>query len=123
VSGRRTSALHRELIAEVLEFIEEHIGDRELSLQLVADAFDTGVSNLSRLFKAQTGENFSPYVASRRVEVAKQLLAAGKGNYVRDVAMRVGYDNTHSFSRVFRRMVGVSPSYYREHARLAADPL
>lgn len=121
VSGRRTKALHRELIAEALSYIEDHLGDRELSLQLVADALDTGLSNLSRLFKAETGRNFSTYVATRRIELAKELLAGGKDDYVRDVAERVGYDNTHSFSRVFRRFVGVSPSYYRERARLTAE--
>jgi len=55
-----------------------------------------------------------------RLEKAKLLLANG-GHSVTDVCMEIGFSSLGSFSDLFMRRVGVSPSTYRRHARMAVS--
>lgn len=65
-----------------------------------------------RRFRAATG--FSPlaYVQSLRIEEAKQLLETGQ-DPIEEIARQVGYEDTASFRRLFRRQVGMTPGDYR----------
>jgi transcriptional regulator GlxA family with amidase domain len=67
----------------------------------------------SRRFKAATG--FAPieYVQALRIEEAKQMLETDTLS-VDEVGASVGYDDSASFRRVFKRGVGLSPSAYRK---------
>jgi AraC-like DNA-binding protein len=67
----------------------------------------------SRSFKAAFGETPHQYLMSRRMERAKALLRAGDHS-VTDVCFAVGSSSLGSFSTQFRRLVGESPSSYRE---------
>ncbi len=65
-----------------------------------------------RRFRAATGYAPLAYVQSLRVEEAKQMLETGS-EPVEEVARQVGYEDTASFRRLFRRQVGMSPGDYR----------
>jgi len=111
------SAVRREIVEAAISFVDDHLGNTQLSLQLVSDDVGVSLSNLSRLFKAETGENFSTYVTARRIDLARSLFDEDPELFVKDVSEIVGYDNTHSFTRAFRRHLGVSPTIYRERAK------
>jgi AraC-like DNA-binding protein len=55
------------------------------------------------------------YLAQWRMQIASGLLAGGSVNMA-TVAAEVGYDSEASFSRAFKRMVGVAPSVWRRGA-------
>jgi AraC-like DNA-binding protein len=65
-----------------------------------------------RQFEALFGETPHQYRIRGRVDRAKELLAAGHHS-VTDVCMEVGFASLGSFSDLFTRRVGVSPSAYR----------
>jgi transcriptional regulator GlxA family with amidase domain len=65
-----------------------------------------------RRFRAATGYAPLSYVRSLRVEEAKQLLETGH-DAVEEVARQVGYEDTASFRRLFRSLVGMAPGEYR----------
>jgi transcriptional regulator GlxA family with amidase domain len=65
-----------------------------------------------RRFRAATGYAPLSYVRSLRVEEAKQLLETGL-DAVEEVARQVGYEDTASFRRLFRSLVGMAPGEYR----------
>src|SRR3546814_6389628 len=67
----------------------------------------------SRRFKAATG--FAPleYVQALRIEEAKQMLETDTLS-ANEVGASVGYDDSASFRRIFKRGVGLSPSAYRK---------
>ena len=65
-----------------------------------------------RRFRAATGYSPLAYVQSLRIEEAKQLLETGS-DPVEVVARQVGYEDTASFRRLFRRLVGMTPGEYR----------
>ncbi len=65
-----------------------------------------------RLFKEETGNNFSNYLASVRLKKAVELLK-GSDLKVREIAEVVGYPNLSYFSTLFKKYYGVSPFDYR----------
>ena len=69
---------------------------------------------LNRLFVQETGQKFSHYLNSKRVEKAKQLLNVDSYK-VYQVAEQVGFGhNPHYFSQVFKKHTGMTPSAYAE---------
>lgn len=83
-----------------------------LSLEIVSGALGVSAKYLSRVYKDRTGENLSVSISRIRMERAKVLLRDGSLK-VGDVAKAVGMDSRATFLRVFRKMIGVSPTEYR----------
>ena len=74
-----------------------------------------------RTFRATFGETPHRYLQRRRVERAMWLLRSTDRS-VTDVCMDVGFSSLGTFSRVFRDVVGESPSAYRRRGPLPAVP-
>lgn len=104
-----------------LLFIESHLGE---DLDLAALARTAGVSpyHFCRAFRRVTGMPPMRYVWSRRVAIAKTLLAASDAP-VGEIAMRCGFASASHFSTVFRRHAGASPrAWRRAHAHERGTP-
>lgn len=85
-----------------------------ISLQSVANQINVNPSYLSRLFKQETGENFVSYLTRVRIERAKSFLE--NSHYkIYEIADKVGYHNYTYFSKIFKKVVGVSPEEYRDY--------
>ena len=67
---------------------------------------------MSKLFANKTGMSIPAYIASRRMERAKEYLD-GTSLTIGEVAMKVGYSNFSYFSKTFRELVGCTPNEYR----------
>ena len=65
-----------------------------------------------RRFRVATGYSPLAYVQAMRIEEGKQMLETGEES-VEEVAAQVGYEDTASFRRLFRRLVGMTPGDYR----------
>jgi transcriptional regulator GlxA family with amidase domain len=70
-----------------------------------------------RRFRAATGYSPLAYIQALRIEEAKQLLETGSAP-VEAVAREVGYEDTASFRRLFRRLAGMTPGDYRRKFQL-----
>jgi transcriptional regulator GlxA family with amidase domain len=70
-----------------------------------------------RRFKAATGYSPLAYVQALRIEEAKQMLETGS-DLVDAIGRDVGYEDASSFSRLFRRLTGISPGDYRRRFRI-----
>ena len=79
-------------------------------------AFSLGLnrSYLTRLFKEATGYSLQEYLLTYRMKIAVKLLEKGNMS-VADIALNVGYGDTFTFSKAFKRHFGQSPSAYREN--------
>jgi two-component system response regulator YesN len=77
-------------------------------LYSVALHFNLAEKYFSRFFKEQVGENFSCYLEKIRMRQAKVLLACKKKT-IQEIAEQVGYQNTNTFYKAFKRIYGVSP--------------
>ncbi|MGG1516688.1 helix-turn-helix domain-containing protein [Paenibacillus oryzisoli] len=98
---------------QVLLYIKENISDINLSLNLVALHFDVNGPYLSRFFKEQTGETFIDYVNKTRVQLGKELLQETEET-ITDITLKVGFSNSNTFIRVFKRYEGITPGQYRK---------
>lgn len=105
-SGLRRS----QLGGKIVDFIQLHLSDQELCLQLVADHFNLSSAYVSSLVKDETGQTFSVYCERLRIANACELLREGR--QIQDVAEAVGYNSDHTFRRVFKKVVGILPSQY-----------
>lgn len=101
----------RDYVKEAVAYINENYFE-ELTLSGLSEKYAVESSYFSRLFKQQTGENLMLYIASRRMEKAKELMQREDIN-IAEVAFMVGYDDYTYFSKVFKRHTGVSPREYR----------
>ena len=102
--------------SSVERFVNENFTDASLSLKFLADKFDSDISAMSRLYKNNTGVNFSDYLLSLRIEKAKELLSSSDDS-VAAIGQAVGYENYYSFKRAFIRRESVSPKDYRDKLR------
>ncbi len=100
-------------IQEVLNYLDQHYMDANMSMQQVADQFGLSYTNFSHYFKKKIGENFAPYLEKRRINEAKILLSESKYP-IKFIAEQVGYLNANSFTRSFKKVEGISPGEYRK---------
>ena len=70
-------------------------------------------SYFSRVFKADMGTSFNSYLNEYRIEKSKTLLLE-EGATVLSVSLEVGFDDPSYFSKVFKRVTGMSPGKFRE---------
>ena len=103
------------VIVRAKEFIKTHQSE-DLSLGQVAKAVSMSTFYFCKMFKRVTGINFTDYLSRVRVEKAKNLLL-NPNLRVSEIAYEVGFQSLTHFNRVFKRILGQSPTVYR--ARLA----
>ena len=111
-------ALPRGRLHAVVEYVEEHLGATPTLAQLAA-VVGLNPYHFARQFKAATGLPPHQYVILRRVERTKQLLQAGTDLSLAEVALNAGFSDQSTFTRHFKRLVGVTPRQFRTPARIA----
>lgn len=102
------------LWSDVVNFIEDHLGDPSLSPSTIASAHFMSVRTLHQVF-AGSGETVAGEIRRRRVERCRQDLADPLQRQVPVAAIgaRWGLSDPAHFSRVFRSAVGSPPAEYR----------
>ncbi|GAA0137733.1 hypothetical protein YSY43_45740 [Paenibacillus sp. YSY-4.3] len=108
--------LPKELIPVLLKWIHQNY-HQNIYLQQFASEHHVSIGYLSRLFKAQTGQSFSDYLATYRMEKAKEFLVGGIER-IQDVCHMVGYEDVKYFSHLFKRTVGVTPTEYQKQLQV-----
>lgn len=101
-----------DIIQNALNYIEEHL-DKPIQLSDVARQIGVSEPYLSSFFKSSMNENFIPYVNRQKMKRARQLFAEGRMVY--QVSELLGYENTTYFSKVFKRVEGMTPEQYRKN--------
>jgi len=98
-------------VTRAKQFIHENQTE-DLSLGQVAKAVNTSIFYFCKMFKKATGLNFTDYVSRIRVEKAKNLLL-NRNLRVSEIAYEVGFQSLTHFNRVFKKIMGQSPTEYR----------
>ncbi len=100
------------IVSKAKVYIDENY-EKELTLDDVARKIAISPYYLSKLFKDETGENFIEYLTKLRMERAKKLLENNCLS-VKEICVCVGYSDPNYFSRIFKKVVGVTPTDFRE---------
>ena len=104
-----------KLAQQAMSYIENNYFDRSISLQQVAQTLFVSPSQLNKLLKKDYDTTFAELLIQYRLDKAKELLQSDGLQYpIAEIAKKVGYDDSHYFSRLFRKKVGMTPSQYRK---------
>ncbi|WP_168735400.1 helix-turn-helix domain-containing protein [Cohnella fermenti] len=104
---------YRAMIAEIRSYIQENFADPDLSLKHLSDRFQITGKYASYLFKQEYDMKFVDFLVKLRMQHAEHLLAE-TDDTIQSIAMQVGYANSITFGRVFKRTAGVTPGDYRK---------
>lgn len=102
------------IVHKAKKFIYENYFESEISLNSVADYVNLSPNHLSMIFSQETGLTFIEYLTKLRIAKAKKML---KSTNMRtsEIAFKVGYNDPHYFSNVFKKAVGCAPTNFREN--------
>lgn len=96
----------------MLDYIKENYMNSNLSMDSMATLMNMSYSYFSRMFKEKVGTSFSAYLASFRMERAKELLE-NTGMTVKQVAEKVGFNDSGTFIRAYKKYYKQTP---RKHS-------
>lgn len=96
----------------LLDYVRDHYAE-PISLTEVAKHFHFNPSYLSSYFTANNKEGFSEYLNKIRVEKAAELLRQDAAS-ISEISSMVGYSDHSYFTKVFKKLTGVSPSHYKK---------
>lgn len=96
-----------------IQFITKNF-DKNITLKDVADEVFLSQNYLSELFKKETGEGFYEFLSNYRIKRAKELLVTTNLK-IYEVAENVGYNDSITFGRAFKKITGVTPNSFRNN--------
>ncbi len=103
---------NRTMMGRALEFIQENYTDPEMSLNRAASVANVSANHFSALFSQEMGQNFIEYLTELRMKKAKELLRCTSMRSGQ-IALEIGYKDSHYFSFLFKKTQGCTPSDYR----------
>ena len=107
-----TRMKYSDVVYRVMEYVKVNY-KRHITLDELARHIYLSRSYLSSIFKEETGMNLSTYINAVRVEKSKALLLDNAIRLV-DVANLCGFEDQSYYTKVFKRIVGVSPKRFRD---------
>lgn len=102
-----------DTVREVVRIIGASYADPDLDLTRVAKNLPMSPAQLSRILNQQVGVSFRQLLRRTRIEEAKRMLASKRFS-VKEVAARVGFTDSHYFSRSFKAHTGLSATEYKQ---------
>lgn len=110
---QHTDIKHMDVIHKAVSYVQGNYQTR-ITLEDIAEKVYLSSSYFSKVFKAEMDCSFNTYLNRVRIEKSKKLLL---GNIrLAEVAAMVGFEDQSYYTKVFKRIVGVSPNKYKEHA-------
>ena len=98
-------------IVQAKRFIDSHFAT-SIRLSDIAEAAFLSKFHFIRLFKQNYGQTPYQYLTMIRIAQAKRLLRTEKT--IREVCFAVGFDSVSSFTALFKKITGVTPSAFRQ---------
>lgn len=100
------------IIDEICIFILKNIDDPNLNIPFICEKFNISNSYLSALFRKHGRGSVNSYIILLRHDQAKEFLSSTRLN-ISEIAAKCGYCDAHYFSRVFKKLQGMTPKEYR----------
>jgi two-component system, response regulator YesN len=107
------------LVSRAISYVRDNFGG-PMSLETTAYALGISPNRLSRLFSEETGSGFSDYLIEYRIEKAKALLLQ-PGASIKQVSISCGYPDPNYFSRLFKKITGLTPTTFSSGVPEAGD--
>lgn len=101
-------------IQAAIDYMKNNL-DKNLTLEELAQSVNISPSHLSALFRQTTKYSPISLFTSLKIQKAGQLLQESENN-IKTISHMLGYDDQYHFSRVFKKIMGVSPRQFRSKA-------
>ena len=103
--------MENHLILSIKQFLENNV-ENQLKISDVCKNLGYGKSFLSKIFHDQTGTTIVNYFNQLKIKHAKQLIRENNLNFSQ-ISDKLQFDNPQYFSRVFKRITGMTPSEFK----------
>lgn len=114
IAQRTQAAISEEaIITTACNYIQQNLSDPNLNVVAICEAAEISPQRLTRMFQAKFDMAVAEYMNACRIKLAKELLP-NKQLTVVQIAQQVGYRNTDTFTRNFRKVEGITASEYRK---------
>lgn len=107
-----TAILKNERMEKVIAYLNKHYTE-SIGLNEIASYIAMNPAAFCRYFKENTGKTFKEYILEMRISYACKLLTSSRMN-VSQICVACGFDTPAHFYRVFKRLIGMTPTLYRE---------
>ncbi len=108
-----------DIIERAKQYIAEHYGNPDLSLNEISNHVNVSSSHFSTIFSQETGNTFIGHLTDTRIGKAKEFLKT-TGMRSSEIAYQVGYKDPHYFSYIFKVNTGKTPTEYRNGSKVQA---
>lgn len=102
------------LASTIEKYISTNYKDPSLGLNKISDEFQISETYFSHMFKEKTGVNFSTYLENIRMSEAARLIRETDIS-LNELYIAVGYNNSNTFRRAFKKVYGITPSSMRDN--------
>lgn len=109
---KHISLLEADTVQQVKQYIKKH-SHEDISLDSLAKKVGLSPIYISKLFKEKQGINYIDFLTECRIEKAKKLMS-DTDTSIKEITFEVGYHDPNYFSKVFKKMTGISPKEYRK---------
>lgn len=101
----------QQLVNDIIHYLEAHYPE-DITLNSLAQNYFISPTNLSRVFKEETGDSPINHLIKIRLEQAKVLMETEKEITIKEISHLVGYEDALYFSKLFKKYYGQAPSAF-----------
>ncbi|HBR01929.1 MAG TPA: hypothetical protein DD738_04900 [Ruminiclostridium sp.] len=105
--------MKKDIISWSIQYMHDHISDK-ISIKELAASVHMSESSFSKFFTKKTGTSPLHYFNLLKIDLAKQQLI-NKTQPINEIAEKLGYTDPFYFSRIFSKVVGISPRQFRKN--------
>ena len=118
LEGRESVSYER--VDKILRYVDAHYGER-IKLDDFAELLHINKYYICRIFRQHTGKTLSDYMNLVRIQKATELLISTSQS-ITEIAFVTGFQDINFFSRMFKRIMGISPTELRKRHRQKMQP-
>lgn len=104
---------------DAIKFMDKN-ADKRLCISDIAKGVGKSESELKRIFREETGMGVMTYFRNMKINYAKQMLRE-KNENITEIAMKLGYNDIHHFSKQFKTITGMAPREYADSIKSRLD--
>lgn len=103
----------------IRQYLEQRL-DQSLTVEQICRDNMIGRSQLQKLFHDETGGGIMEYFSAMKIRAARRMIREDRLNMTQ-IALRLGFQSVHYFSRRFKQFTGMSPSEYAESVKMLEE--
>ena len=117
VASLAVSQVDDIFLRKLNDYLEEHLSNEALSVEMLADTMGMSTSSLYRKVKGLSGLSPNDFIRIARLKKAILLMQNGE-NRISEIAFQVGFSSPAYFSTCFQKQYGKTPSEYMKHLKI-----